>query len=83
MSKSIEEIIKCLRFYAEGLREDANRHKRIHLFPQNLGEVKWTRSTNPSQSFKEPKSLRLEGAKSALEAMANHFEYCLEKGLIE
>ena len=83
MSKSIEEIIECLRFYALDLELGANQHKRIHLFPQNLGEVKWNRSTNPSQSFKEPKRLRCEGAKSALEAMANHFEYCLEKGLFE
>lgn len=71
---NIENIIKALRFYATDLEAPINKHKRVHLFPQNEGADRWDPRHGTTSPFKEPSKLRLEGAKSALEAMANHIE---------
>ncbi len=81
MSDDIREIIRLLRWYSTDLEDW--RHKRTFLFPQNLGKSRWSPNHGFSTPFKEPKKLRLEGAKSALEAMAEHIEYCLENGVFE
>ena len=73
----ISEIVECLRYYSKGLNHEILEHKRITLFPQNLATEGRTRS------FKEPGKLRLEGAESALKAMADHIEECFQKGVLK
>lgn len=76
-------IVECLRFYSEGLNEEVKKHKRITLFPQNLGPEKWSPNHGSTRPFKEPGKLRLEGAESALKVMADHIQECFEKGVLQ